>query len=377
MASWVQRQLPELLKLAHDRSEGARLLLADRLAELCHAEEAKLSAREEQLVNDLIDQLLKTQNVVVRSELVKKFADARNMPRVLAVNLASDTIDSARDILLTNEQFTDGDLIGIVENQSRDHACAIAARREVSEAVADALVTTGDLRVMQIVAENLGAHLAPRAMTVLAESCRLVVSLQRPVMQRPELTIELATRLYWWVAQDLRRHTLQRFGLALGQLDISLNKAIEEKLGEHTFEKNDDAAMIAVAEWLEERSAITPKLLPQILRLGHFRLFNIVLSRMSRLGLSLIDIIVSEPGGRTLAALCRAIAVDKANFVSIFLLSRGARSDEQIVHPRELSFALSAFDRLTPEVARDLVTSWRENPDYLLNRQQNQLALEA
>jgi len=377
VTSRLQEQLPDLVALAHDRSEGARLQLAGKLADLFLIENTILNAREEQLVNELIDELLKNQSPTVRHELVRRFADAARIPRKIAVSLAQDTIDIARIVLISNEALTDEDLITVVETQSRDHACAVAARRVVSEAVADALVTTGDIRVMQVVAENLGAKISPCAMNVLAEAARFAANLQKPILLRPELTTEGATRLYWWISKELRRVALQRFGISSGQLDTALAKAIEEKLNEHVLERFDDVAMEKVAAWLEDRNAYDARILTQLLRLGHFRLFNIMLGRLMRLDLSLIDSITDESGGRLLAVLCRSINIDKSTFVSLFLLSRGGRTGEHIVHPRELSQALAAFDRLSVHIAQEMVAGWRENPGYLLHRMEDSDALEA
>ena len=122
--------------------------------------------------------------------------------------------------------------------------------------------------------------------------------------------------------------------------------------------------MSQVVDWMEARQAITPQILPQVLRMGHFRVFNMLLARLAGVSLSLIDMIMSEIGGRGLAAICRGIGIDKAGFVSLFLLSRSGRAGDQVVHPRELSNALTAFDRLTPSVAKDLLHNWNINPEY-------------
>jgi hypothetical protein len=89
---------------------------------------------------------------------------------------------------------------------------------------------------------------------------------------------------------------------------------------------------------------------------------------LTNLNLTLIDSIVAETGGRGLAVICRSLGIDKPGFVSIFLLSRGARPGDQIVHPRELSFALSSFDRLSINLAQDLLYSWKQDPSYLEKR---------
>ncbi len=262
----------------------------------------------------------------------------------MAVSLGYDSdIEIAGRVLKTSPSLTDEDLITVVATRGNDHAKAVAQRAAVSEAVADALVVTGDIGVMQLVAENLGAHLSPKAVTVVADAARFAAALREPIMKRSEMTNEAATRLYWWVSQDLRRYALKRFGISAGQIDESLSKTIDEFLGHYTLDRSNDMAMEQVADWLNERQAISIQILPQVLRLGHYRLFNILLSRLAGLNLSLIDTITTEIGGRGLAAVCRAIGVDKAAFVSIFLLSRGARPGEQVVHPRELSQALLVF----------------------------------
>lgn len=369
MSARLQEQLPAMFALAHQRSEGARVALAGMLADMFLVEDAALNSREEQLVNELIDQLLQTRNPEVRRALVQKFADARKMPRKMAMTLACDSIDLARTVLTTSETLTDNDLIAVVESQTRDHAKAVASRAAISEAVADALVVTGDVQVMQIVAENLGAKLTTKAVSMLTDAARFTAELREPVLRRPEMTPDTASRLYWWVSQELRRYTLKRFGIPAAQVDQALAKTIDQLLGDHDLEKNNDEIMTQVADWLAEREAISTKILPQVLRLGHFRLFHILLSRLADLPLPTVDLIVASPGGRALAVVTRALDIDKPQFVSLFLLARGARPGEQIVHPKELSHALSAFDRLTVRLAQDLLRGWRADPSYLAQKQ--------
>lgn len=378
MINRLQEQLPAIFALAHERSEGARVQLAGMLADVFLAQDSQLNSREEHLVNELIDQLMQTKNPAVRAALISRFANANTtrMPRKLAINLACDEINVARSVLTASQSLTDDDLIMVVEKKSRDHAKAVATRASISEAVADALVVTGDIEIMQIVAENLGARLSTKAVDVMAAAARFTADLREPLIRRPEMTVEAAAKLFWWVPQDMRRYMLKRFAINAGQIDEALAKTIDELLGDHELEKNNDDIMVQVADWLAERQAVSPRILPQVLRMGHFRLFSILLSRMANLELPLTDKVVSATGGRALAVVSRAIGIDKSGFVSIFLLSRGSRPGEQIVHPRELSYALAAFDRLTTRLAQDLLRSWREDPTYLLQRH-DELSLEA
>lgn len=273
------------------------------------------------------------------------------------------------------KNLIDEDLIEIINTKDGSHASAIATRRQISEVVADALVTTGDLAVMQAVAENLGARLSGRAIELLVDAGRLASLLQKPIMQRPELNPDSAIRLFWWVSKDLRRATLEKFGFGPGKLATALSKATEEILSALRLQKEDDNAMRHLADWLEERNALTMHLLLPLLRMEHFRLFNICLSRLSNLDLAYIDMINSNAAnGRMMVVLCRALGLDKGNFVSIFLMSRGARTDDQIVHPRELSQALESYDKLQPDMAKALIESWRVDPSGIVKNAQRAAA---
>lgn len=360
-----------MLALAHERTELSRVQLAGMLADVFLADDISLSLREEEQLNELISNLMANASSQVREHLVKKFVDVTKMPRPIAANLAQDDILLAGAVLVNATALTEEDLIRVIEEKGGDHAVSIAYREQISEAVADALVTTGDMRVMQVVVENLGAKLSPLAMDVISNAARYTIGLRKPVLHRPEMKADAALKLYWWVEQDLRRYVLDRFGITSGQIDQSLAKTIGRLLEEHAKEKTNDRVMEQVAAWIEEHGVLGAKVLPQVLRMGHFRLFNMLLSRMARLPLSLVDAIMEEVGGRGLAAICRAVGIEKANFVSLFLLSRGGRGGgEQVVHPRELSCALEAFDRMTPSTAKDLLTTWSADPSYFLKHQE-------
>ena len=371
MVSSIKDTLPTMFALAREHTEMSRIQLAGMLADVFLQTDAELSLREEEQVNELINSLMTIASPMVRAHLVKKFADVSKMPRAIAANLAKDDIAISRPVLMSAVTLTDEDLVRVIEDKGSDHAMAVAQRSKISEAVADALVTTGDIRVMQTVVENLGADLSPVAVDVVSNAARYSLNLRKPFLSRKEVTTDGALKLYWWVEQDLRRYTLSRFGISSGQIDQALARTIAEFLDDHTQEKSNDKIMEQVADWVEDHQALTPKILPQILRMGHFRLFNILLARLSELSISLIDTITEEVGGRGLAAVCRAIGIEKAGFISLFLLSRGGRPGEQIVHPRELSYALATFDRMSVATAKDLLHSWSVDSSYFKNHKED------
>ncbi len=364
----IGEKLPEIFNLARERSEPSRVKLAGILADIFLSDNA-LSDREQILVNEIIDELVGNTSVQVKQMLSQRLSLSANVPHRVLLNLACDaSSDVAKPILVNSARLKDEDLIFVVEARGVDHALSIGERTTISEAVVDALVATGDVDVMAAVASNLGAKLSQRTLHVMIEAARFGKKLHEPLTNRPELTADMGKQLYWWVGAELRRTIVARFGITAGQVDQALENSVNDLLSSMENDRNDNLAMQKVAEWFEEREAINPRVMIQSLRMGFFKLFDIMLSMKTGLDVSLVDMMVSEDGGRSVSVLCKAIEVDKPSFVSIFLLSRGARPGEQIVNPKELSSALAAFDKLDVNTAKTLVETWKKDPSYLLSR---------
>jgi uncharacterized protein (DUF2336 family) len=361
----ISHKLPEMFSLAHDKSEESRLRLANMLADV-FLEDPGLNEREQLLVNEIIDELVGNTAPHVRRMLSQRLSTSSHVPPRVLITLACDADASVAVPILKKANLKDEDLIFVVEAHGQGHALAIAEREKISEAVVDALVATGDVDVMSTVAENLGAKISKQAMGVLVEAARFGQKLQAGLVARPELTSDMGVNLHWWLEKELRRVVVKRFGLSSGQVEEALQNSINDLLTSVESDRNNTDAMVKIAQWLQARDAVSPKIMIQCLRMGFFKLFEVILGQRTGLDIALVETGISEDGGRPLSVLCRAANVDKASFVSIFLLSRGARPGEQIVNPRELSQAITTFDRLDVEKAMQVIESWKKKPDYLL-----------
>jgi hypothetical protein len=105
--------------------------------------------------------------------------------------------------------------------------------------------------------------------------------------------------------------------------------------------------------------------LVQTLRQGEVSLFEDLFAELTGLRPKLVRRFVFEPGGQGLAIACKAVAIAKAEFASIFLLSRSARPGEKIVDPDELSNVLAFYDGIKPLTAKKVLKRWQRNPDFL------------
>lgn len=354
--------LSRLCALALDRTAAVRREVAGSVGALLLGQADSLGARERALVFEILAQVLHDAEMAVRRGLAERLADERDVPRTLILTLADDEIEIARPVLMRSALLTDDDLIGIVRRHATGHRAAVAQRSTVGAALGDALVESGEEEVILTLLRNPGAQISTRAMRSLSDAALRRQSLCEPLASRPELTPDLAARLYWIVSLELRRFVAQRFVLPRDLLDRALQTTMQRLVDACRARRIVPPEAETVAGRLAEAGALTPAMLISVLRVGQIRLFEVLFARAAGLTQPTVARMLEAGEGEMLAAACRAAGIDKGHFASIFLLSRGARPGEQIVDPRELSRILAFFDRISPQAARALVKSRQPPP---------------
>jgi uncharacterized protein (DUF2336 family) len=364
MVNVQHSDLDSLLELARDKSVEGRTRLVKIVGDLFFETASVLSGRERALMSDILRQLIHDVEMSVRRALAERLAREPGSPRDLVAALANDDIEVAYPILLESAVLQDIDLVEVIHHRTLQHQLAIARRSALSETVSEALVETGAEDVIKTLLENRGAEIAESTMAYLVEESSRVDAYRNPLLHRRELTPKLARRMYMWVSAALREHLVKQFDLDPIEIELQLSAALDQTLAATTAGESSSKSA-EVAARLDARRSINSKLLIQTLRQGEIALFENLLAQVTALRPQLIRRFIFEPGGQGLAIACRAIEVDKADFASIFLLSRGARPGDKVVDPGELGDALAFFDRIKPDTARKVLTRWRIDPDFL------------
>lgn len=365
----VHGELDQLLGLARDKSAEGRRLLLDTVADLFSEDGRVLNEREHALMTDILSKLLRDVEMRVRREVSERLARRQDAPLEIVKLLANDDIEVARPVLVTSSILRDIDLVEIVHHRTQQHQLSIAMRREVSEFVSEALVEAGDIDVIKALLDNPNARISEATLEYLVEESRRVDSYQEPLVRRSDLSPQLARRMCLWVGAALRSYILDNYDIDPTELDDLLEDVALETLETPPAtaspgEPQDDAAS-RLAQQLAEAKRLTPDMLVQTLRQGEISLFEAMFAQMTGLRRRLIGRLIYEPGGEGLVIACRALAVDKPAFTSIFLLSRKGRPGDQVVDPRELSRVISLFDRVKPDAAQQVLRRWQRNPEYL------------
>ncbi len=358
-----------LLGLALDKSLEGRRTLTATIGDLFNQQDKVLSERERALMTDILRKLIHDCEIAVRRDLAERLAAAPDPPHELIVALANDEIEVAEPILKESAVLRDAELVGVIRHRTQQHQLAIAMRRSLSEYVSDALVETGNIDVVKVLLENSDAHISEATMEYLAEESRRVDTYQEPLLRREDLRPELAARMYLWVSAALRSHILENFDVDPSQIDDHLEEAAEavardseaRQSGPQEAEPEKAKPAEVLARRLTKQRKITPDFLVQVLRQGQVPLFEALFAELSGLKAPRLQSVLYDSGGEGLAIACRAMAMPKPTFATIFLLSRRGHTGKKIVDPRELSRALMLFDKVTLAAAAEVMKSWRRN----------------
>jgi uncharacterized protein (DUF2336 family) len=281
------------------------------------------------------------------------------------VALANDEFAVAQPVLLRSTLLSDEELISIIHHRSRQHQIAIARRRDLSEAVSDELVGTQDSDVITALLENTSARISMATLAYLTEQAQHIDSYQEPLVRRQDLTNDLAMRLYWVVAANLRAEILESYDIHPTSLDDALESAVMEMAAENSSgDTNLEKTAAELARSMAREQPVNAAMMIKTLRQGQVPLFEALFEEWSGITMPRRAEILYGPGGEGLAIACLALGVSKQDFATLFLLSRSAGSGGQKTSPGDLARATRLFDKTKRDDAQHVLRSWQRTPGF-------------
>ena len=345
-----------------DHVLDVRELLAIAGPALGQASEA-VADRDSTLAPEFLGKVIRQFSLFQRRRWAESLAGRRNAARDLVAALASDEIEVARALLLNSSALGDAELIDIVRHRSEAHRMHVALRRRVSATVADALVATGNSRVIAALLENDAAQISGDAMERIVDDSQYVKSYHRPILRRPNLAPHLARRLHAWASAGIRREISERYGPPLADDDNGqiLADVISLDYEEGTAGDTDTTASGDAPAAAPPTGAVTPQLIVDALRRGQLSVFERLFGEVTGLSAARIGRVISDRGGEDLAIACRALGIEKLVFASIFILSRKLGVGAKAVDPGTLARVMSRFEGISEQAAARTLSQWRED----------------
>ena len=294
------------MRLAHDGDERGRLLLARKIAtalpELSEVEGEEV--RERTLL--VLTALIHDEAVRIRAAIAAVAAELPNIPRAVALHLASDCdVSVSEPMLRLSPLLSAEDLLSLLSTPPHGQAVrAIACRANLSEAVSDAIAATADIAAIRALLMNRSAAIRESTLDALVARSTDEPSWRAPLVARPRLPDHAARALSEIVSGQLLKDLAARTDLGADVL-----AAIRSRLTLHLAKVSPDApnpsddTLLEVARQLDASGKLTEDLLLSCLRSGDLRKASALLAVAAGVALEVVNRAVSLRSAKALVSL--------------------------------------------------------------------------
>lgn len=304
MLTTMKIEAQDVARLMADPSPEAKLTLVEKLTHQYTAEGSDhFKAEESHLAEDIFRLLMKNAETHVRAALAENLKIAGNVPHDIVVSMAKDVAEVSLPVLQFSDVLSEADLLEIVQS-SNDEArhLAIAAREIVPEKISDALVEKGNEKVVATLVKNEGAQIAENTFTKIVERHAGSEAIVQSMIERGSLPIAVAEKMMEKVSGAIREKLKTKYD---GLVEVKkLDKIVEQSLEVGTLKlmglKTTDDELAKMLRKLGETGKLSPF---TALCMGDWHLFEVSMSRLARVPLNNVKILLNEKGEEGFDAL--------------------------------------------------------------------------
>lgn len=345
-----------LYKLAGDSAPEAKQELCGIVSDLL---ESNSKPAEKELIADILISLIRQAERDLKTALSDRLSMMEDVPLRLVLRLAEEDIGVAGPILRYSKVLNDLDLIYLIQSHDSPYWQAIAGREGLSEPVSEKLAETRDLKTAKVLAENVTAHLNATAQDILTEVAISDYDVANSLLHRSELPVEIARRLYQYVAADLKSFIEAEFNIKAAEINENIADVISEFTDTPEAGFKPSSVTIKAASLLAERGQLTVPMMLSTLKRGQVSSFVAQFSRYCEIPVSVVVSMLQQPQGQGLAISCRLLDINRDDFISMFLLTRRMVRVDGIVDHRDLNKAITYYNRISKELAERLLRPCR------------------
>ncbi len=341
----------------------ARSAVVQRLTDVVSWPESRIPLYERQLAADLLLGLLRTSSIELRRRCAMGLARIEDAPKALLRYLARDEIQVAGVLLEQGAGFDDSDLIATVRGGVTAHWRLIAARRNLSEAVTDALLQTGDVPTAETLLRNNFARFSAQGVDNLVARSRQASHLAGLLTQRPELRPSEALMLFWWADFPARVQILRRFAIDRSVLVAELGEAFSLAAREGWADAEARKALQVVERRQRNRAAAKQSPFGSIegaIAAAEHGLDGRIMNEIAHMGgikPATASQIFADPGGEAIAVFAKSVGLKRPMLAALWrALQRPAGDPEKTDNP--LGRTLYVFDTLATAKAQTVLRYW-------------------
>lgn len=267
------------------RAQLEKVLLARKVGLFLLEDNAE---EERQVVLEIAEALAHDISVEVRQTLAFELRRAKQLPFELAACIARDVEEVSSSFLSHSMAFSDEELAAIARDLGESGKVSIARRSHVPSIVALSIAETGGERSVTFLIRNPGAELELAYQPVL-ERFGDNMAMMDFLANRGDLPIDMLHRLVDRVSEKCRKELIERHGLDADAADTLAGGAQAATMLRWVKEATRGALNEYIRQ-LEERGALSEKMLVDITRRGGIRFFESVMAYKTG-----IDVLKIEP----------------------------------------------------------------------------------
>lgn len=356
--SAIRKEVIDLAELAQRRDRQSRTALYQNIVDLMQSPDTAPSETEITLMCDILRRLTHDVDVALRQALAEQLAGQPDAPYELILLLANDQIEIAHPILIQHRALQDKDLLEIVYHKTRQHQLSIASRRMLSQTVSHALVSMGNEPVVVALLNNPTARINERDFAHLVVESEAAPAYQGPLLSRSDLPASLAHKMYGWVSESLKDMIIENFGLSPRTVDKAMKTVYRELEAREEAESASPSHAQTLIDKLHASGQLKSSFLIKSLSQGEVELFELGFAKLINLKADIMRKILYNRGSDGLAIACRAVAIDRSVFLTIFKLSREARQMTAKISDSDMAHAFSLFQSMDQRSALTTVHRW-------------------
>jgi uncharacterized protein (DUF2336 family) len=356
-------------RLLKDPSAESRAELATKLAGAFQS--GSLTAAERQIAEEIFRALTRDAAERVRRALAEHIAECQDLPHDVALALARDVDAVALPVLQHSAVLTDDDLVEIIRLGQPGKQVAIAGRKTVTAAVADALVEADNPLALGRLVGNEGAELREATLRKVMERHGTDTRVQEPLMARQALPAAILERLVGLASESLHEFLVKRHDLApAAASDLVLR--IRERATAGVLSGSPAEEAERLARQLYEAGRLTPSLILRTLCLGDLHFLEAAFAVLAEVSVHNARLLIHDPGRLGLASLYARSDLPKellpAFRVAIDVAREtpfdGGENDRERHRRRTLERILTQFEEIGAEDLDYLLAKMQAGPAH-------------
>lgn len=354
--------------------DATRRQLAKRLADVICIPASQLTPQERHMAGDVLVELLREADVDIRESVARRLVMLNEAPRTILVILAKDEIKVAKHVLEESRSLTDSDMIQIARKVSTEHRAVIARRRNISDAVVDAMVEFLDENVVEALLKNKGAHFSETAIQRILTVSRSHQNYVSLLVKRDELRPSHGLTMFWWANAANRKKILHRFGVTRSVLQETCVDLFPKAAADGWSDAGVRKALQFIERRQRNRAAIArsefeglEQAIEAAEREGLTRQLTEDISYMSGIKPATGAQILTDQGGEAIAILCKAPGLGR-EFIEKFwrATKRPLHQLDGTMHP-DLKRVMETYDTISTDKAQTVLRYWNWSLTSSLN----------